>query len=281
MISIVIPLYNKEKEIEATLQSVQSQSFQEYEIVVVDDGSVDKSAQIVKGMNDPHIRYIYQQNAGPSAARNHGVREAMADWIFFLDADDRLEPGALQMFEDLRIQNPNIYIFSANFYLETEGKKELLSKKPMEGIVPNNFLAWFNYDMILCAGSVLYKKALLSSVRFREDLRRYEDAEMQFHLMRKYKIYHTNRPSVTYNLGSASASKGRPTIKEDFVGFIAPRGKSFWEKMVLYRMYEEAHTLYPEEFHSTYPKNPFSNTFMFLKKIIPHLPKCIKESKIF
>ena len=281
MISIVIPLYNKEKEIEATLQSVLSQNFQDYEIVIVDDGSVDKSAQIVKGMNDPHIRYIYQQNAGPSAARNHGVGEAKADWILFLDADDRLEPGALQMFEDLRIQNPNSCIFSANFYLETEGKKELLSQKPLEGIVPNNFLAWFSYDMILCAGSVMYKRTLLQSVRFREDLRRYEDAEMQFQLMRNYKIYHTYRPSVTYNLGSASASKGRPTIKEDFVGYIKPRGKSFWEKMVLYRMYEEAQMLYPDEFHTTYPKNPFSKTFMLMRKIIPHLPKCIKECRCF
>ena len=281
MISIVIPLYNKEKDIEATLQSVLIQSFQDYEIVIVDDGSVDKSAQIVKGMNDPHIRYIYQQNSGPSAARNHGVREAKADWILFLDADDCLEPGALQMFEDLRIQNPNICIFSANFYLETEGKKELLSQKPLEGIVPNNFLAWFNYYMILCAGSVMYKKTLLQSVRFREDLRRYEDAEMQFQLMRNYKIYHTQRPSVTYNLGSASASKGRPTIKEDFVGYIEPHGKSFWEKMVLYRMYEEAQMLYPNEFHETYPKNPFSKTFMLMRKIVPHLPKCIKECRCF
>lgn len=281
MISIVIPLYNKEKEIEATLQSVQSQSFQEYEIVVVDDGSVDKSAQIVKGMNGPHIRYIYQQNAGPSAARNHGVKEAKADWILFLDADDRLEPDALQMFEDLKNKNPKISIFSANFYLETDGKKELLSQKSMEGIVPNNFLAWFNYDMILCAGSVMYKKALLQSVSFREDLRRYEDAEMQFHLMRKYKIYHINRPSVTYNLGSASASKGRPTIKEDFVGFIDPRGKSFWEKMVLYRMYEEAKTLYPNEYLKVYPSNPFSRIFMLMRKIVPHLPKCIQECRCF
>lgn len=281
MISVVIPLYNKEKEIEATLQSVLIQSYQDYEIVIVDDGSVDNSAQIVKSLNDSRIRYIYQQNAGPSAARNHGVKEAKADWILFLDADDRLEPDALQMFEDLKNKNPKISIFSANFYLETDGKKELLSQKSMEGIVPNNFLAWSNYDMILCAGSVMYKKALLQSVSFREDLRRYEDAEMQFQLMRGYKIYHTHRPSVTYNLGSASASKGRPTIKEDFVGYIAPRGKSFWEKMVLYRMYEEAHTLYPEEFHSTYPKNPFSKTFMLMRKIVPHLPKCIQEYSLF
>ena len=87
MISVVIPLYNKEKQIRKTLQSVLTQTFQDFEIVVVNDGSTDNSAIEVEKVKDPRIRLIHQQNAGVSAARNKGIEEARYELIAFLDAD--------------------------------------------------------------------------------------------------------------------------------------------------------------------------------------------------
>ena len=76
MISVIIPLYNKEPIIERSLQSVLSQDYDDFEVVVVNDGSTDRSADIVRSINDPRIRLIEQENGGPSKARNTGTKKA-------------------------------------------------------------------------------------------------------------------------------------------------------------------------------------------------------------
>lgn len=94
-LSVVIPLYNKARYLPKTLKSVLAQSFAEFELIVVDDGSTDGSRRIVEGIGDSRIRYLYQDNAGVSAARNRGVREARTELIAFLDADDEWYPDHL------------------------------------------------------------------------------------------------------------------------------------------------------------------------------------------
>jgi glycosyltransferase involved in cell wall biosynthesis len=88
MFSVVIPLYNKEKYILRAVESVLSQSFADFELIIVDDGSVDSSLEIVKSISDSRIRIIQQSNQGVSSARNKGMSEAKYDWIAFLDGDD-------------------------------------------------------------------------------------------------------------------------------------------------------------------------------------------------
>lgn len=83
MISVVIPLYNKEKSIASTLQTVLNQTFTDYEIVIVNDGSTDNSVIEVEKVQDDRIRLIHQQNAGVSAARNRGIEEAKGELIAF------------------------------------------------------------------------------------------------------------------------------------------------------------------------------------------------------
>ena len=92
MISVVIPLYNKEEQIADTLQSIFAQTFQDFEIVIVDDGSTDNSVEEVEKFDDSRIRLIHQTNAGVSAARNRGIEEARGELIAFLDADDEWKP---------------------------------------------------------------------------------------------------------------------------------------------------------------------------------------------
>lgn len=95
-VSVVIPTYNRAYCIEQTLETVLKQTYADYEIIVVDDGSSDHTFELMKRYADK-VRYIYQPNAGVSAARNTGIREAQADWIAFLDSDDEWFPEKLKL----------------------------------------------------------------------------------------------------------------------------------------------------------------------------------------
>jgi hypothetical protein len=102
-ISVIIPLYNKAAYIRRALESVLSQSFQDFEIIVVDDGSTDDGVEIVRGYKDDRVLILQQTNAGPGAARNRGVAGSRYPYLAFLDADDQWLEGFLQTsMENLR-----------------------------------------------------------------------------------------------------------------------------------------------------------------------------------
>src|SRR5262245_7900755 len=94
-ISIILPLYNKAAYVGRALSSILSQSFEDYELLVVDDGSTDEGASVVRSFRDRRITMLYQSNGGPGAARNLGLRYAQGDLVAFLDADDEWLPHYL------------------------------------------------------------------------------------------------------------------------------------------------------------------------------------------
>ena len=104
--SIIIPLYNKGIRIRRAIDSVLNQGYQDMELIVVDDGSTDNSAEYVKAYDDLRIRYMYKKNGGVSSARNAGIRAARGEWLLLLDADDDLLPGAIEEYDRLMGQFP-------------------------------------------------------------------------------------------------------------------------------------------------------------------------------
>lgn len=94
--SVIIPVYNGENYIQEALESVFQQDYQALEVIVIDDGSTDKTQEIIKNTN-LNIKYVYQENQGASAARNHGLKIAQGKYIAFLDADDLWHPQALNI----------------------------------------------------------------------------------------------------------------------------------------------------------------------------------------
>jgi glycosyltransferase involved in cell wall biosynthesis len=94
--TIIIPAYNQARYLGETVQSIFNQSYMDYEIIVVDDGSTDETRQVAMAFSDPRVRYIHQANRGLSGARNTGLKHAQAPWVLFLDADDLLFPDTLQ-----------------------------------------------------------------------------------------------------------------------------------------------------------------------------------------
>lgn len=114
-ISVVIPAYNSVKYIERAINSVLVQQYPAYEIIIVDDGSVDDTARVVSQISSPVIKYYYQNNAGPSSARNNGILKSTGDYVAFLDADDVWYSNHLSDATTLFTEHPDICWFSSAF----------------------------------------------------------------------------------------------------------------------------------------------------------------------
>jgi glycosyltransferase involved in cell wall biosynthesis len=120
--SVVIPSFNSEFFIKRTLESVLAQTYLPSEIIVVDDGSTDDTAKVVKSYGD-NVRYIYQDNAGDGPARNTGIKAAKGDWIAFLDHDDEWLPKKLEIQMKLLSENPFLRWCATNFYKRSQQKR--------------------------------------------------------------------------------------------------------------------------------------------------------------
>ena len=170
MISVVIPLYNKEKQIACTLQSVFEQTFQNFEIVIVDDGSTDNSVEEVEKFDDSRIRLIHQTNAGVSAARNRGIEEASGELIAFLDADDVWMPEYLATQYGLYQKYPEGSVYASNYeFRDSEGKvtPTIIRKLPFEGedgILSNYFEVASCSHPPICSISIMVKKTAIQAI---------------------------------------------------------------------------------------------------------------------
>lgn len=138
-VSVVIPLYNKGPYIARALNSVLAQTFQDFEVIVVDDGSTDDGAAVVRGFDDPRIRLVQQENQGVSAARNRGIEAARAELVAFLDADDEWLPGFIETILHLKESYPDAGLYGTAYevhfpgsivqrvYIKEEGERLLSS----------------------------------------------------------------------------------------------------------------------------------------------------------
>ena len=109
--TIIIPSFNRAHVIERSIQSVLNQRFSDFEIIVVDDGSTDNTKQVISNFEDSRLRYVYQKNSGVCSARNHGVSEAFADYVTFLDSDDYVTENWLTDFYYGFISNDTDFVF--------------------------------------------------------------------------------------------------------------------------------------------------------------------------
>lgn len=267
MISVVIPLYNKEQIIEKSLRSVLSQDYDDFEVVIVNDGSTDRSAEIVKGIDDPRIRLIEQENGGPSKARNTGVKNANGEWVVFLDADDEFLPGALSHYNSL-IQNYVVNDFFACSFWVYNGKKRTLCFEYKDGVLDNPFKASFKGNFLPRTGAFICKRDLLVSNPFNESIRRFEDLEMLYRVYHHAKIYLSSKPIMVVNQEFAAASHGRKDVNEDFVGHIDFKGKSFWEKMCLYQFFLGERPRYKEQIDKIYSSLQWRFDYFIMYKLL-------------
>jgi len=185
MISIIIPLYNKEGNIVSTLNSILQQTYWDYEVLIVNDGSTDNSLPVVRNFltqkNDGRFRIISQVNRGVSSARNRGVKESVGEYIAFLDADDVWEPTYLEEMAKLINDYPSACIYGIGYGLLSGGKKT-----PHLCRIPNNFrgvlqCSWNEKLMLYWTSSTCCNRQHM--VLFDENLTHGEDLDVWFRMM--------------------------------------------------------------------------------------------------
>lgn len=169
MISVIIPLYNKAGSIAQALDSVLAQEYQDFEVIVVDDGSTDGGASVVENYGDARIRLVRQENAGVSAARNRGIEEARGEYVAFLDADDVWMPGFLSEIAALQREFPQCRAQATNYVFNSNGVKSptILRKIPFSGErggLPNYFEVASCSHPPVWTSAVCIERALLQEI---------------------------------------------------------------------------------------------------------------------
>lgn len=222
MISIVIPLYNKEKLIGKTIHSILNQTYQEYEIVIVNDGSTDNSFAEVEKINDSRIRIINQANAGVSAARNQGITESKGDLIALMDADDLWKPDYLETQINLFKKYPQCDVFAVNYEFQDShntSTPSLIKRLPfneMDGVLSNYFeVATYSHPPITSI-SVMARKGVFESVGgFPLNIKSGEDLLTWARLACRYKMAFSQKVCAVYNLGEGYDFANKPPRRQD------------------------------------------------------------------
>lgn len=222
MISVVIPLYNKEKSIASTLRTVLNQTFSDYEIVIVNDGSTDGSVEEIEKVQDDRIRLVHQPNAGVSAARNRGIEEAKGDLIAFLDADDEWKPEYLATQYHLFQKYPECSVFACNYeFRDVSGKvtPTLIHKLPFvgeDGILSNYFEVASCSHPPICSISVMVKKQAMQAIGgFPVGVTSGEDLLTWARLSINDHIAFCKRSLAIYNLGEGYDYTHLPPRRQD------------------------------------------------------------------
>jgi glycosyltransferase involved in cell wall biosynthesis len=183
MFSIIIPLYNKAHYIIRALESVKAQTFKEYEILVIDDGSSDEGPNLVLNHFGDSVTLISQSNQGVSAARNAGIAKAKFDYIAFLDADDCWHPEYLETIRQGIAYNPNSWIFGCSYSFN---KDDLKSKQGNFESIENYFEKAIRNTLFFTSATVVRKAFFDQNQGFKTFLKRGEDLDVWFRVILQY-----------------------------------------------------------------------------------------------
>lgn len=211
--TVVIPLFNKEKSIEATLNSVLDQTFTDFDVIVIDDASTDCSYSVAVSFASSKINIIqHKTNQGLSATRNTGIKNAEANFIAFLDADDIWEVNFLQKIFTLTRKFPEAKLFATN-YLEIYSNSIALSPKTNiknENIIQNFFESSL-CQPIYCPSSLCLEKSVFERIGlYDEQITFGEDVDFNIRANHTFKLAYSADPLVKYAMESENKITNSP-----------------------------------------------------------------------
>lgn len=206
LVSVIIPAYNQGHYLSKAIQSVLNQTYQNLEIIVVDDGSTDDTALVAHSFQNPQIIYIFQDNSGLSSARNTGIRNAHGEFISYLDSDDLFLPDKLQILVDVFQQDPEVGFCAGQAIPINENEQPI--GKIFDKSIPH-LTEHLVFGNPLHVGSVLLRTSWQERVgEFDETLRSYEDWEMWLRLARAgCKMTYVPQPVSLYRFHTAQMTR--------------------------------------------------------------------------
>jgi glycosyltransferase involved in cell wall biosynthesis len=202
VISIILPTYNRAKTISRAINSLLEQTYQDYEIIIVDDASEDETKEIVKGFADEKIRYIQcKQNKGRGAARNLGIQESRGKFIAFQDSDDEWLPKKLE--KQIKVfftAEPELGVVYSDMTRITKDGTEKYYKSPIiqqDRIIDPDTKYYAVYGIGI-QSTLIRKECFERAGCFNENFLRFEDAELFIRLSQYYRFHHLSEALVKY-----------------------------------------------------------------------------------
>ncbi len=252
-VSVIMPLYNKAQYVVRAVESVLAQSYTNFELLVIDDGSTDDGPSKVEAVSDSRIRLIKQQNAGVSAARNRGINEAKGKWIAFLDADDFWMKDYLTQQIELLERNPDLAWSATNFFIETGSQQRKgihsnhdFTKMKMGGneYFDNYFHARYTQTVEAWTGSIIVRKDIFEKVgMFTTTMSHGEDTDMWFRIAFKCpQIGYIPEPLAVYD----ASVQGSLTEADEPLSVIYMRMDRYTEMARKHNSFEELKPCLPQ-----------------------------------
>ena len=237
MISIITPAYNAEKYIAETINSVINQNCKDWELIIVDDGSTDNTAKIIKEFCEKNINiyYYYKSNSGVSETRNMGMSKAKGEYIALLDADDIWGKKNLQEKIDIFKKKLDIdWVFSDVVEFE-ENKKEYVKGIQKTDNYLESLLKWDGRVLTAPSGLFFRRKVYDEGAKFDNKFTTAADQDFTIQLASKYKGYHINKPLWRYRIHENSMSHNIMVMEKDHIGVFKKASKNklfknFWFK---------------------------------------------------
>lgn len=224
LVSVIIPAYNVENYIEKAIQSVLEQTYPNFEVIIIDDNSTDRTVDVVCAFHDERIKLLVnEQNMGPSYSRNRGIMEAKGEWIALLDSDDWWDKDRLAKFiKVVKHFSPDIVADDINVVWETKRGNykvftTILKQRGLENL--NRFISvteFIDYDFGIM--KPMFKKEIFGSILYRTDLRFVEDFDLYLRiLLKNYKWYQLNDALYYYRQRKDSLIKQQVPLKEQSI----------------------------------------------------------------
>ncbi|WP_218092952.1 glycosyltransferase [Paenibacillus solanacearum] len=199
MFSVIIPTYNRDQYIGRAIESVLKQTYKDFEVIVVDDGSTDNTAKVVQSY-DARVRYVYQKNSGPSEARNTGIRFAKGTYIAFLDSDDAFLPNKLLRNKQFLDKHPSCRFLYSWYYDRKGDRKRKIVRKVRTPSKLNKF-RYYLYKRkftIRTSTAVIHRSCFDKVGLFNPNYRYSQDWDMWLRLARYYRGYCQKLPLAVY-----------------------------------------------------------------------------------
>lgn len=210
LISVIIPTYNYAAFLARAIKSVLCQGYPNFEIIIIDDGSTDNTAEVV--IKDDRIHYFYQENRGLAAARNAGIDRSKGSYLVFLDADDWLEPGALEKNYDALKNKPDVAFVSGNYYFLKAAINELFPITTE--INEHHYTHLLKSNYIGMHATVLFQRWVFDDVRYDESLRSCEDYDLYLRIARNHPVIHHAPFIATYYFHPSGLSHNYEVMRD-------------------------------------------------------------------